>query len=482
MNKLKFFLENFLIYGVGGVIGKIIPVVMIPIITRLMPDTSSFGISDMCTTVVSFGSALAIMGMYDAMYRMFFEKSDEKYKKEICSTTLNFTVIMSVIVFALMIVFKNFIAVKFLGDIKYGYLVYITAISTLVGATNSIVAAPTRMQNKRKIYLFMNVLTPLISYSIAIPMILRGYYIEALPVSTMVANISSELVFLALNRKWFTFAFINKEDLKQLLKIAVPLLPNFLIYWIFNSSDKLMITNILGTGATGIYSVGAKLGQASQLIYTAFAGGWQFFAFSTMKEENQVKTNSLIFEYLGVISFACTAGIFLICQPLYNLLFQGEYVRGYIVSPYLFLAPLLQMLFQIACNQFLVIKKTWPNLFILSTGAVVNVILNLVLIPQIGIEGAAIATLVGYLVSDVICVLVLMKMKLMVISKRFVASALAMVTYILVWRLCTKDNIIINLIMTIAIVAFYIILFRLDIKSLVIAVKGEKNEIAETRG
>lgn len=478
MNKLKFFLENFLIYGVGGVIGKIIPVVMIPIITRLMPDTSSFGISDMCTTVVSFGSALAIMGMYDAMYRMFFEKNDEKYKKEICSTTLNFTVIMSVIVFVLMIVFKNFIAAKFLGDIKYGYLVYITAISTLVGATNSIVAAPTRMQNKRKIYLFMNVLTPLISYSIAIPMILKGYYIEALPVSTMVANISSELVFLALNRKWFTFAFINKEDLKQLLKIAVPLLPNFLIYWIFNSSDKLMITNILGTGATGIYSVGAKLGQASQLIYTAFAGGWQFFAFSTMKEENQVKTNSLIFEYLGVISFACTAGIFLICQPLYNLLFQGEYVQGYIVSPYLFLAPLLQMLFQIACNQFLVIKKTWPNLFILSTGAVVNVILNLVLIPQIGIEGAAIATLVGYLVSDVICVLVLMKMKLMVISKRFVAGSLAMIAYILIWRLSTKDNIGINLIMTIAIVAFYTILFRSDIKSLIIAAKGEKNETA----
>ena len=478
MNKLKFFLENFFIYGVGGVIGKIIPVVMIPIITRLMPDTSSFGISDMCTTVVSFGSALAIMGMYDAMYRMFFEKNDEKYKKEICSTTLNFTVIMSVIVFVLMIVFKNFIAVKFLGDIKYGYLVYITAISTLVGATNSIVAAPTRMQNKRKIYLFMNVLTPLISYSIAIPMILKGYYIEALPVSTMVANISSELVFFALNRKWFTLAFINKEDLKQLLKIAVPLLPNFLIYWIFNSSDKLMITNIMGTGATGIYSVGAKLGQASQLIYTAFAGGWQFFAFSTMKEENQVKTNSLIFEYLGVISFACTAGIFLICQPLYNLLFQGEYVQGYIVSPYLFLAPLLQMLFQIACNQFLVIKKTWPNLFILSTGAVVNVILNLVLIPQIGIEGAAIATLVGYLVSDVICVLVLMKMKLMVISRRFVFSALAMIVYILIWRLCTKDNIGINLIMTIAIVAFYIILFRSDIKSLIIAAKGEKNETA----
>lgn len=478
MNKLKFFLENFLIYGVGGVIGKIIPVIMIPIITRLMPDTSSFGISDMCTTVVSFGSALAIMGMYDAMYRMFFEKDDEKYKKEICSTTLNFTVIMSVIVFVLMIIFKDFIAEKFLGNVKYGYLVYITAISTLVGATNSIVAAPTRMQNKRKVYLFMNVLTPLISYSIAIPMILRGYYIEALPVATMIANISGELVFLALNRKWFKFAFIEKSELKQLLKIAIPLLPNFLIYWIFNSSDKLMITNILGTGATGIYSVGAKLGQASQLIYTAFAGGWQFFAFSTMNEENQVKTNSLIFEYLGIISFACTAGVFLICQPLYNLLFQGEYIQGYIVSPYLFLAPLLQMLFQIACNQFLVIKKTWPNLFILSTGAIVNIILNLALIPQIGIEGAAIATLIGYLISDIICVIVLIKMKLMIISQRFLFGALAMFIYILIWRFVTRNKIGVNLIMTVVMVLLYAIMFKDDIKKLIVAAKGEKDEAA----
>ena len=58
MSKIRLFLENFLVYGVGGIISKIIPVIMIPLITRLMPDTSSFGISDMCTTVVSFGSCL----------------------------------------------------------------------------------------------------------------------------------------------------------------------------------------------------------------------------------------------------------------------------------------------------------------------------------------------------------------------------------------------------------------------------------------
>ena len=439
-----------------------------------MPDTSSFGISDMCTTVVSFGSAIAVMGMYDAMYRMFFEREEEKYKREICSTVLNFTVLTSVVVFLFMIIFKDFIAEKFFGNVKYGYLVYITAISTLVGATNSIVTAPTRMQNKRKVFLVMNTVTPILSYGVAIPMLLKGYYVEALPVASMIANISSEIVFWILNKNWFRISLIKKEYLKPLLKIAIPLLPNFLIYWIFNSSDKLMITNLIGTSATGVYSVGAKLGMTSQLIYTAFAGGWQFFAFSTMKDKDQVKTNSRIFEYLGIISFTCAAGIFVICQPLYQLLFTGEYVQGYIASPYLFLAPLLQMLFQIACNQFLVIKKTWPNLFTLSGGAIVNVLLNLILIPRIGIEGAAIATLVGYLVSDVVCVLVLMKMKLMVLSKNFVIASVSMCVFIVFWRLCIKDAIILSLVCAVVLIVEFVLLYRKDVRILADQIKKKE--------
>ena len=57
MKKLKLFLENFLIYGFGGIISKLVPLVMVPIVTRLMPNSSYFGISDMSNTVVSFGSS-----------------------------------------------------------------------------------------------------------------------------------------------------------------------------------------------------------------------------------------------------------------------------------------------------------------------------------------------------------------------------------------------------------------------------------------
>lgn len=444
MSKVKLFIENFLVYGLGGIISKIIPLIMVPIVTRIMPSTEYFGLSDLSGTIVSFTSALAIIGMYDAMFRMFFEKEDEAYKKTVCSTTLTFTLLTSVLVFVAMLLLRDVIARFFFENTQYAYLVYITAIATLVGATNGIISAPTRMQNKRKIFLVTNTASPVLSYAVSIPLLLKGHYVVALPLAGIIAGMTMETTFWLLNKNWFSFRNFDFSLLKQLLKIAVPLFPNFLIYWIFNSSDRVMIANLLDVGQAGVYSVGAKLGHASQLIYTAFAGGWQYFAFSTMKEGDQVKTNSLVFEYLGVISFICTMAVCVVARPLYELLFPQEYVIGFIISPYLFLAPLLQMLFQVAANQFLVVKKTWPNMLILSSGAVLNVVLNLILIPRIGIEGAAIATLAGYFIADVVCMAVLCKMKLMVVSVRFIFVTIVTLSFMLLWRIMFLEKTLAN--------------------------------------
>ena len=472
MKKLKLLLENFLVYGLGGIISKIIPLIMVPIITWIMPNSDYFGISDLSNTLVSFGSALAIMGMYDAMYRMFFEKEEEQYKRRICSTALLFTIATSLIVFLLMLLLRKVIATFFFGDSKYCYVVYLSAMATMVGATNGIISAPTRMQNKRKVFLITNTISPILSYTVSIPMLLAGHYVIALPLAAVISGVVMEISFGILNRKWFDRKLFDFNLLKQMLVIAIPLLPNFLIYWVFNSSDKLMIVNMIGTGAAGIYSVGSKLGHCSQLIYTAFAGGWQYFAFSTMKEKDQVKTNSLIFEYLGIISFVATAFICAWSGGIFSLLFKQEYHSGYLVSPYLFFAPLLQMLFQVAANQFLVVKKTWPNMLILSMGAVMNVILNLTLIPVLGIEGASIATLMGYAVSDIICVLVLRRMKLMVVSRRFLISSVLILVYMAAWRFFFSDRIAVGTLVACGAAAFYLILYREDVHTLLAMVRS----------
>lgn len=467
MNKFKLFIENFIIYGFGGIISKVIPVVMVPIITRMMPNSSYYGISDLSNTLVSLGQSLAVMGMYDAMYRMFFENDEIEYKKTVCSTALSFTLLTSIIVFLLMLIFKNYISQFFFGNKEYAYLVYLTAMATLMGATNNIISAPVRMQNKRRIFLIANTISPIISYLISIPLLLAGYYVIALPIASVISGLTMEIVFYMLNKSWFNIKKFDFTVLKQLLKIAIPLFPNFMIYWIFNSSDKIMITNLIGLGPSGIYSVGSKLGHCSQLIYTAFSGGWQYFAFSTMRDDNQVESNSLIYEYLAIISYIFTMLICCFSFLIFKMLFSEEYISGYLIAPYLFLSPLLQMIFQVACNQFIIIKKTWPNMLILLSGAIINVILNLFLIPVLGIEGAAIATLIGYAVSNIICIIVLKKLKLMIVTKRFIVASTIMVIYFIIWRVFFNTNIITSLTGVVIIILIYFQLYKVDMYKLI---------------
>ncbi len=466
MSRIKLLISNFFVYGVGGIIAKIIPLLMVPIITRLMPDSFYYGMSDLSTTIVSLFTALAVMGMYDAMYRLFFEKDDIEYKKDVCSSAFFFTMITSTIVALLCVILKKPISLLFYSDSSYGNLVMLCALSVLIGSTNSIVAAPTRMQNKKVIFLITNALSPIISYSIAIPLILNGHYLIALPLAMLISSFILEIAFAIMNKKWFSFKRIRWDYIKSMLKIALPLLPNFIIYWIFNSSDRIMIARLIGTDQEGIYAVGSKIGQLSQLIYLAFAGGWQFFAFSIMKDEDNNKVISRIFEVMALLSLSTTILGTSICKFGMELLFEKEYWSAYLCVPYLYLSPLLLMLFQIGTNQFLVIKKTWPNLFILSIGAVVNVILNLILIPKIGIEGASIATLIGYSISILLCVIVLKKFKLIEISKKLIFFILLFFILFILMRLNYFSNYLLNIPVAIGYLFIIIIFYWKDIKNI----------------
>lgn len=477
MTKLKLFIENFLVYGLGGVIDKLIPFVMLPIITRLMPDAAYFGISDLASALVAFGGTLAIFGMNDAMYRMFFEKDDRKYKTAVCSTALLFVFIITSILILSIVIFQNPLSQLVFSDRQYSFIVQISAASIFVSAIKNIGSAPTRMQNKKKLFLVISASTTIISYICAILLLVKGCYLIALPIAAATANLLTGGAFILLNHKWFRIKSFDLSLLEDMLKIAIPLVPNMLIYWVFNSCDKLMIAKMLSVSEVGIYSAGSKIGHASQLVYTAFAGGWQFFVFSTMRERNQIETNSKVFEYLGIISFGATAIMCVMAKPIFLYLLTPEYYRGHIVVPYLFLAPLMQMLFQVAGSQFLIEKKTWPNLIVLFIGLLTNLLLNTILIPIFGIEGAALATLAGYIVTVIITVCILMRIKKMCFSQKFLYTVILFALYLICWRMLFAENLLCS---SIAAILFLIICTRMyltDIRYIISLISsGQQNK------
>lgn len=72
----------------------------------------------------------------------------------------------------------------------------------------------------------------------------------------------------------------------------------------------------------------------------------------------------------------------------------------------------------------------------------------MLLIPNFGIEGAAIASLIGYMVSDILVIILLMKMKLMVLNHKFVLISVLMAIYIVFWRTFLIEHFVVSLIMS----------------------------------
>lgn len=463
MSNFKLFLDNFLIYGIGGIINKLIPFFMLPVITRLMPNSSYFGLSDLTNTLVAFGNAFAIMGMYDAAFRIFFDKNDRRFQKIVCSTALLFVLGTSSIVFLLLLIFHDVITIFFFGSSEYHILIYFAAISILIGSTNTILTIPTRVQNKRIIFLSINFLSSIIAYSISVFLLLKGQYLIALPTAAVFSFITIGISFYIINKKWFNFNLFKFSLLKEMLVIALPMMPEFFIYWILGSCDRIMIVHFIGDEAAGVYAASAKLASASQLIYLAFAGGWQYFAFSTMTEKNQVKNNSLIFEYLGIISFIATSFVCALSYNIVRIFYPQSYQYGYIVIPYLFLAPLLLMLYQVLGNQFLIIKKTWPGVLIVFGCVVINLLCNYFLIPILGIEGGGIATVIGYAASVFICSVVLLKMELLKISNKFLLATFLIVVNILIWRVFLQDNVLFGLLAAFTLTVLYLYIYKENI-------------------
>ena len=475
MSRAKLFLENFFVYGFITVLNKVLSLFLLPVMTRLLPDTSAFGVSEMYNVIVGFATPLAILGIYDAMFREFFEKDDQQYKYNVTATAERIVLVSSIVISLTLLVFNSFFSRLFFNTNKYRDIVIYSSISLIFSANVIIIQAPTRILNKRKVYVFSGLFQSILSYAISIPLILLGFSYYGIIYSGLLTGAIMTIFFWFQNKKFFLDGKFDKNIAKELFKIGLPLVPTFLIYWIYNSTDRIMITNMLGTAQLGIYSIGSRLAQISQLIYAAFAGGWQYFAFSTMRDEDQVDLVSRVFEYLGIISFVAFLAIVPFNNFIFSLLFEGDYIKGSTVFPYLFLSPLLLMLFQTAGNQFIVIKKSYLSTISLAVGAGSNVLLNFLLIPKFGIVGASIATLVGYTMSVVIVAIITQKMGLFKVKLRFVLSSFLVALDFVIMQLELGNLYLVNA----ALIVLITLMYKNDLKSIFARIR-KKKEVENT--
>ena len=113
------------------------------------------------------------------------------------------------------------------------------------------------------------------------------------------SNMICVLVATLCSRMWKSITLkLYPKTLKVMLKYSIPLIPNALMWWIMDASDKLIITFYLGVGATGVFAIAKKLPTLIDTFHSIFNQAWQISAIQENDSSNVRDSLRMFIKYI----------------------------------------------------------------------------------------------------------------------------------------------------------------------------------------
>lgn len=416
-SRYKLLISNFFVFGFSRIIVMLVPLILLPIISRNMPDITFFGVASIFTTIMSLVTHIVILGTTDSAIRLSFDYEDVLRKRETYSTTRVIVVSMNLLFILFGWIFKESFSLLFFGSAYYSNIFLLSLFAALINSMTYVYSAPSRVKNNRKLFVFSSAISTISTYLIALLLINNGNFLYALPVGTVVGMSLSFIVFYIMEKKEFSFRYFKKHHAKKIIIIGAPLVMAYLSLWVYQSADKILLTRFADLAEVGIYSVGAKVATIATLVYIAFNTGWSYFSYKTMNDKDQVKLISNIYRFFFVIMLLVINVANITMLFIFKLIFVGDYVLGAFVAPLLLSTPFIQVLIQTVATQYLIDKKTLLYSVAQLLGLIINISLNIPMIILLGAYGASIATVFSYLVPLLILLLTSLKKEKLVIKR-----------------------------------------------------------------
>lgn len=446
MNQKKQLLKNTVIIAIGKLSTQIVSFLLLRLYTSKL-TTAEYGTYDFLVTLSTFLLPIITMLMEESMFRFLIDAEDLKSKKRVITATIAYTTV-GTIIFTL-------IAGIAMGMMQYEYaIVFLLFIisNILIGLSNALA----RGTGKIKLYSFSNFILGASTIALNIIFIVGFKWgVNGLLWSNTVANSITAIVVLI---KLHLPQFISKKDLdkktmSEMLRYSIPLVPNNLSWIIISLSDRLMLTWMIGANANGLYSIANKFPNIIYTFYGFFSTAWKESAARILKEENKVEYYNSIYKDIKFFLKAIVLGLIAIMPFAFPLLVDSSYNEAYIYIP----ALVISIYYTNMSNFYGGIFTAYKNTKIMGSttvvAAIMNVVLNLVFIPRFGIWAATLSTLI----SNVI-VFAYRRYRLkeyIRLNEKFnyafwILLVITLITYY-------KNNMILNIIMFIVVLAYCII-------------------------
>jgi O-antigen/teichoic acid export membrane protein len=385
------------IYGLGGLVSRILAIVLLPLYTKYLPP-DAYGRVETVTAATAVATILLQMGISTAFFRFYFDFKEPARRLVVVRTSFWFTMGMATLGLVLGLVFATPIAhLLQLGDDPS--LVRAGAVGLWAATNYAQLTSLFRVEERSVAYAIASVANVLITIA---AMILFVAVFQWGAIGLIVGNFTGTLcvylVLLAYRHEQLGFQF-DRALLRRMQAFGMPLVPSALALWVITFVDRLFVAHYKGQGEVGVYSVAIKVASVVTFVMVAFRTAWPAFAYSIEDDREARRTYAFVLTYLLAFASWVSLGLGALAPWLVRLLTSNPaYQRaqeGVGVLAFAFTIYAGYTVLAIGSGRA---RRTQLNWVVTGIGAAVNIGVNFLLIPRWGMVGAAISTLVAYVV------------------------------------------------------------------------------------
>lgn len=395
-DKVKYLGKNTLIFTISSFGTKFLSFLLVPLYTNVL-TTSEYGMVDIMNTTAILMIYIFTINISDAVLRFGLEKKNERvevlnYGFQVLlkgSVLLGFVmfIVQSVHVFNYSYAFYTFIFSYFFWTALYEILTnFLRAIDkmkevAIAGIVSSLIMI---LSNIFGLLIFKTGVFGYLFAQFFGPLVSCVYCLYIINMNVSLKEIFRNSCCLSIK--------------KEMRKYSVPLIFNSISLWINAYLDRYFVVGMCGSDANGLYAVAGKIPTILTTCYTVFTMAWNISAIKDFDSKDSDGFISQTYEvYSSLLVIVCSCII--ICNvPLAKILYAKDFFEAWKYSSIMLIYVMFNAFTAFMGSLFSAIKKTRVIAITTVISALVNIVLNIILIPKFEITGAAIATVICYVV------------------------------------------------------------------------------------
>lgn len=382
MNKYQTLAANTILMSVGTFGSKLLVFLMVRFYTGYLTP-AEYGTADLITQTANLLIPLVSLDITDAVFRFAAERRGGR--TEAFSVGLRVITLGSAGLLLVIALLQGVPAVR-----AYGFLL---ASFVIASCCHALCAHFVRARGNTALFAAQGLFNTALFIGLNVLFLavfhwgIRGYVL-----STTVANLITTGLLVFRARLWRYAGLAPRRGLRrQMLRYCIPLIPTAVFWWIMGVSDRYMVKWFLGSDANGIYAVAYKIPTILTILATVFMDAWQLSAIAESDGDRQahLRFYGRIWDAFASAVFLCAGGIIALSPLLIRLLAEETYYSAWQYIPVLTLSMAAAAFSNFMGSVYVVTKQSKASFWTSLVGAGSNIVLNLWLIPQIGLQGAA---------------------------------------------------------------------------------------------